>query len=234
MDSQKCIWMEAGVVDYQLCPLKQNCDLCDFHKEMIRGCRTQFSESTSAKIGLRYPDDSVLQFQPGLQYLDGHFWYRRTAAGRLRLGIDSFLWQLFSSIQKVITPKNGSILVQDQCFSWLLLEGGIIYLKTPIQGQILEINPFFQTGEIKDTHLYLAPENELWILELEESEQQKYHSLSKDQYFAQAEEDCNKFHKLIQTPGSPEQFTHPRTSHLTKNDFSKYLQSITDNHAFIC
>lgn len=234
MNSQKCIWMEAGAVEYQLCPLKQNCDLCDFHKEMIRGCRTHFSQSTSAKLGLRYPDDSVIQFQPGLQYLKGHFWYRRIAAGRIRLGIDAFLWQLFSSIQKVITPKNRTSLVQDQCFSWLLLEGGIIYLRTPIPGQIKEVNPFFQTGDIKDTHLYLAPENELWIMELEEDEQLNYDSLSRDQYFAQAKEDCHKFHKLIQTPGQSENFTPPRISQLNKNEFSKYLQTISNNHAFIC
>ncbi|MBT3229484.1 MAG: hypothetical protein HOD43_04960 [Candidatus Marinimicrobia bacterium] len=234
MDSQKCIWMEAGAVEYQLCPLKKNCDLCDFHKEMIRGYRTHCPQSASAKLSLRYPDNSVIQFQPGLQYLKGHFWYRRIAAGRIRLGIDSFLWQLFSSVQKVITPKNRSILIKDQCFSWLLLEGGIIYLRTPIPGKIIEINPIFQTGEIEDTHLYLAAENELWIMELEEDEPLTSDSLSRDQYFAQAKEDCHKFHKLIQTPEQSENFSPPLISQLSKNDFSKYLQTISNNHAFIC
>ena len=226
--------MEAGAVEYQLCPLKQNCDLCDFHKEMIRGCRTDFPKSTSAKLGLRYPDDSVLQFQPGLQYLNGHFWYRRIAAGRIRLGIDAFLWQLFSLVQKVITPKSKSILIKDQCFSWLVLAGGIIYLRTPIPGEIMEVNPFFQTGEIKDSHLYLAPESELWIMEMEESEHENYDCLSQDRYFAQARQDCDKFNKLVKGYGHSENFIPPGISRLKKSDFSKYLRSISNDHAFIC
>jgi len=234
MDSQKCIWMDAGAVEYQLCPLKLNCDLCDFHKEMIRGCRTHSSRSVSTMLGIRCPDDSVVQFQPGLQYLEGHFWFKRIAAGRIQLGIDAFLWHLFSSFHRLLTPKNTPVLIQDQCFGWLLLEGGIIYLRTPIAGKVVAVNPFFLAEEIKDTHLYLAPEHELWIVELEVSTPNKFTSLSRDQYTSQAKEDCSKFENINRVQDDSELSTRFRYPRMDKREFSKYLLMISDNHAFIC
>lgn len=234
MGSQKCIWMIAGAVEYQLCPLNQNCDLCDFHKEMIRGCRTHSSQSDAATLMLRYPDESVVQFRPGLQYLAGHFWYQRVASGRIRLGIDAFLWQLFSSIHKMVIPKTKIILGQDQCFSWLLLGSGIIYLKTPIPGQIVEINPLFQSEDILGSQLYLNKESDLWIMELEETVLTEHQSLSKEQYLNQVKEDTNRFRKLIQSDEHYDSASLSRTFLINKYEVSKYLQAISDNHAFVC
>ncbi len=234
MDSQKCIWMKAGAVDYQLCPLNQNCDLCDFHKEMIRGCRTHSPQSEAAEFTLRSPDESVVQFQPGLQYLSGHFWYQKVASGRIRLGIDVFLWQLFSSMHKMITPKTKTVLVQDQCFSWLLLKGGIIYLKTPIAGQITQVNPLFQSDVIQGSQLHLSKENELWIVELEVEDLKDGNGLSKEQYLYHVKSDRQKFQKLIRSDEPDENISFSRIFHLNKDEGSKYLQAISNNHAFVC
>ncbi len=234
MNTEKCIWMESGSVEYQLCPLKQNCDLCDFHKEMIRGSRTHSPQTKASVISLRAPHTSTIQFTPGLQYLPGHFWYKRVADGRIRLGIDSFLWQLFASIKNVVTPENKTILVEDQCLCWLVLDGGIIYLKSPVPGKTVLSNTLFYNQPIEDSHLYLSPEPELWLVEMEITEAIKLGYLSKEEYLTQTNLDCVKFNKLIHSETDSQQFPPAQKSLLNKAEFSKYLRTVSNNLAFIC
>ncbi|NQT61770.1 MAG: hypothetical protein HQ556_02325 [Candidatus Marinimicrobia bacterium] len=235
MDTKKCIWMEAGSVDYQLCPLNQNCDICDFYKEMMRGCRTMVSQNNTSDITIRNPGESVAEFTPGLQFINRHFWYKRVSERRIRLGIDGFLWHLFVSAHKIITPEINTTLVEDQCFSWLQLEDGIIYLRTPVPGQIIQSNPLFLAHDVSDSHLYLTPAQDLWFVELESSERStrlEYHP--KDEYLTQTRLDLEKLNTLVQIPEDEKSLQLTRKFQLPKNELSKYLLEISDNHAYMC
>ncbi|NQV14613.1 hypothetical protein HQ531_04075 [bacterium] len=232
MDTKKCIWMEAGAVEYQLCPLNQNCDLCDYHKEMTNGFRPRITHSDGAKINFWVPGSATTQFIPGLQYLSGHFWIKRVASGQIRLGIDAFLWRLFSSVYKVVTPKIRTDLADKQCFSWLFLNGGIIYLRTPVPGQIIETNPLFQEDVIQDSHLY--PTSDLWLLGLEEHGKSQLEFLSKEKYLLQTGEDCMKLKSYFPVDQESDKISIIGNHQLDKSEFSSYLQAISFNHAFIC
>jgi len=229
---EKCIWMEAGVVEYQLCPLKKNCEICDFHQEMIRGTRSSIPGITSLET--RCPDPSLTQFTPGLQYLDGHFWYKHVGAKRIRLGIDIFLWQLFASTQKVVFPQTGGQVQQDSCFCWLILSGGMAYLKTPVSGTIMAVNPRLDSDYIHDSQLLYSPENELWLIELEVGEDFQQGSLIKDQYLNQIREEQFQFEAIFMNRMDSEA---GRPDHITvdpRGDFRKYLQKVSRGQAFIC
>ncbi len=235
MESQKCIWMEAGSIEYQLCPLKQNCDLCDFHKEMMGGLRRSVNTAESKMLNLLTPEASVIQFTPGLQFTHRHFWIKRTGKGKMRLGIDAFLWQLFSSVQKIITAKIHTTLFEKQCFSWLQLEDDIIFLRSPMAGQILQTNPLFSSEHIQDRHLYMSPEEELWLVELAVDEttlERDY--LRKDEYLKLIEEDINRFKRLMENESNPTPQTILRRSQIGKKSFSKYLIDISDSLAYAC
>ncbi|MCF7808752.1 MAG: hypothetical protein K9M49_03545 [Candidatus Marinimicrobia bacterium] len=233
MSNEKCIWMEAGVVEYQLCPLKKNCDVCDFHEEMIRGCR--FQERSEGRILLtRKPDATLSQFQPGLQYLNGHFWYKRVGDKRIRIGIDNFLWQLFTSVHKVVFPQNGGQIVANQCFCWMLLSGGMIYVKTPFSGKIQNINPRFMGENLFASQLYLEPDNELWLLELETFDEKLIPSLSRELYLQGVDQDCSKFGQMFHTEDDSEGDQSCKILTNPRNDFRKYLQIVSDGKLFIC
>lgn len=232
METKKCIWMEAGAVEYQLCPLKLNCDLCEFHQEMISGSKTQAQLSDASRFPIRIPDTSILEFTAGVQFLQGHFWYKRVARGRIQLGIDSFLWQLFSSLKKVITPKLNAQILAKQCFGWLLIEGGIVYLKSPIQGSILRINPLFLQESIHDPHLYLVPQADLWLVEMEVDELEEHERLTKDGYLSMVASSKAQFDALIE--GDHSSSPTPRNSRLDKNGFSIFIKSISADHIYIC
>jgi len=227
--------MEAGVVEYQLCPLKLNCDLCEYHKEMTSRLRPHSLEANQKKIKLGIPEAQITQFTPGLQYLNRHYWIKRVGSGRIRLGIDSFLWHIFSSVQNIVTPKLNTTLHSRQCFSWLQLEGGIIYPRTPIAGQIITVNPQLNANPRQDTHLYLNPEEDLWLVELaiaEQLSQDECHS--KETYLKQTHEDLNRLNQIITTQDGQKTLALPRHALLCKSTFSKYLLSISDSMIYIC
>ncbi len=234
MESQKCIWMDAESVEYQLCPLNQNCDLCDFHQEMIRGCHPG-KTAESSTIEIRNPEATVIQFTPGLQFINRHFWLKRTGEGRVYLGLDAFLLQILSSAQKIITPKVTTPLVQKQCFAWLQLENDIIFLRTPISGTIINTNPRFNSQGTLNSHLYLGPEEDLWLLELEMDESElELEFLCMNDYMKQAKEDIKRFDELLQAREKATPHTLIRRSQLNKKVFSKYLLEVSNNFIFIC
>lgn len=235
METRRCIWMDAKSVEYQLCPLNQNCDLCDFHKEMMRGCRRPANNAESKTLNLLSPESSSIQFTPGLQFTHRHFWIKRTGKGKMSLGIDAFLWQLFSSVQKIITPKTYTSLVEKQCFSWLQLEDDIIFLRSPIAGRILQSNPMFNSEQIQDSHLYMSPEEDLWLVELAVDEATlKLEYLRRDEYLNLIEEDILRFKKLLGNETTPRSQTLLRRSQISKKSFSQYLINISDSLAYAC
>jgi glycine cleavage system H lipoate-binding protein len=235
MESQKCIWMEAGSIEYQLCPLKQNCDLCDFHKEMIRGYRRSAQMADVKTLNLLTPESSLVQFTPGLQFIHRHFWIKRTGKGKMRLGIDAFLWQFFSSVEKIITPKNYTPLFENQCFSWLQLVDDIIFLRSPLAGQILQSNPLFSSAQIQDSHLYMSPEEELWLVELAVDEGSLgLVYLRRDEYLKLIDEDIKRFMRIIENETKLPPQPGGRRSQVSKKAFSKYLMDISDSLAYAC
>ena len=235
MESQKCIWMDAESVEYQLCPLNQNCDQCDFNKEMMKRSHRPGYKTNPTFLQVRNPESSVIQFTPGLQFINRHFWIKRTGKGKVHLGMDAFMWQIFSSVQKILTPKLGTSLLQKQCFAWLQLEDDIIYLRTPVPGTILQVNPMFNATHIQDTHIYLSPEEDLWFVELALDESSfKIESLRKDEYLKLAKEDIHRFDNLLLNGHDEMPHALVRRSKLPKNAFSEYLREVSDSLAYIC
>ena len=149
--------------------------------------------------------------------------------------MDAFMWQLFSSVQKIITPKLGTTLLQRQCFAWLQMADDIIYLRTPVSGSILQVNPMFNATHIQDTHLYLSPEEDLWFVELAVVDSPlEIEFLRKDDYLKLAEKDIHRFDMLIQNKDDETPHALLRRSLVTKSAFSKYLYEVSDSLAYIC
>jgi len=230
----RCIWMDAKAVEYQLCPLKQNCDRCDFHQRMMKGGQHAPSKDP-AVVQVRKPEAAVLHFTPGIQYLHRHLWIRRSGETRVQLGMDTFLWQIFSTVQKVITASKGTELHSGQCCTWLQLKDQIIYLRTPAAGRIVQTNPLFDTESIHDHHLYLEPEAELWFIEMDtpiDALLPHYHS--KEIYLQQVNQDVRRFDRFSGDLGESSHVNGLRSSHLDRRSFTDFLKEISDNLVFAC
>ena len=236
MDTQRCIWMDAKAVEYQLCPLKHNCDACDFHKEMLQGCRAHTGATSSALMNLRDPEPDLIQFHPGLQYINGHYWYKRIGAGKIRIGLNAFVWQLFSSTHHVLMPALETLLVKEQCFSWLVLESGIVYLKSPFPGRVTAINPIFAPESNLNPPYFLLPESELWFLELQVDDDsfRSIQILAQDAYLEVVTHDQERLRTLTDSTADKVEYSLSRISQLSKHDFGRYLRQISEGRILIC
>jgi len=229
---QKCIWMEAGAVDYQLCPLNLNCDQCDFYVEMTSGNHPAHHNQASKLINLGLPRITELDFLAGLQYLRGHLWYKHIGAGLIQLGIDRFLWQLFSSPRKITTPAAGAKLADEQCLTWLQFDEVIVYIKAPFPSQIVQVNQLFQAPDLAGLQAPLVPLDELWLLELKVNHLEHLQLLSKVDFSKMNQTDHARLLRL--QPAAQEALPAFQKLQIGRQDFSNYLQLISNNRLFVC
>lgn len=75
------------------------------------------------------------------RYHPGHGWAMRERKNVVRIGIDDFAARLAGKIEGIELPKPGQWLRQGQR-SWKLLRGGkTAEMVSPIEGEVLEVNP---------------------------------------------------------------------------------------------
>ncbi len=211
--TQKCIWMEAGAVDYQLCPLNLNCEQCDFYLKMSRGCQ-QPGELTDSRnfISFQKPKIENIHFKAGYQYLPGHFWFKHISKNQLLVGMDDILWKLVCPPEGIILSDPGTHILRGSCFAWIIIPHGIIYLKTPLEGRVLRHNPILDKQELKLDELRTIPVEDKWFLALEvaENDLQSIEALTKQEYTDMVQQDCENIYQTV------------------NNNYSEHASSSTD------
>ena len=242
--SQKCIWMEAGAVEYQLCPLNLNCEKCDFYKEMASGCHLPAQTDNNHKyIAFRKPKLEDVTFQPGYQYLPGHFWFKHVAKNQIRVGMDDVLWSMVCPPEGIIFTDPGTQLRKDSCFAWIIIPHGIVYLKTPMTGRILSHNPKMVDKNLKLNELRYTAVEDKWLLDLEadDADFQSLGWLTQKEYTALVRKDCETIYQTVDTnyskhlPSSTQKLSlyEPEAERLIleKTNFIELLKNITVNLA---
>lgn len=98
-----------------------------------------------------------------LRYHPGHGWALRERKNVIRIGIDDFAARLAGRIEGIELPKPGQWLRQGQR-AWKLLRGGkSSEMVSPIEGEVLEVNP----EVLRDPSLLRRdPYGEGWLMTL--------------------------------------------------------------------
>lgn len=129
----KCVWMDAGVVDYKLCDRSYDCEHCPFD-EALHGPRAElFSPDESSSL-------NGCHLGRGLFYHPSHLWMRVEDRGELRIGLDDFGQRLLGAFYSMkLPPSEEEIKVGDSCCR-IALQSGIVTLLSPLSGRITETN----------------------------------------------------------------------------------------------
>jgi glycine cleavage system H protein len=77
----------------------------------------------------------------GIRYHPGHTWLKREGRNLARVGADEFAAKLAGNIEKVELPKPGQWFRQGQAFLKLHRNGEAATLISPIEGEVVEVNP---------------------------------------------------------------------------------------------
>ena len=162
-DEQLCIWMTAGLLSYQLCNRRLDCDNCAIDAVMHR----RFPESRAAEEGeSNRLAPRVVQDIPeeDFQYSRNHWWARKTVSGKVRLGIESGLAQTLLAVKGIVFPSPHQRLSKGQACIWIVMDGGTLALESPLDGVVQSVNHDL----IDKPHLLsLQPFDDGWLCEIE-------------------------------------------------------------------
>jgi glycine cleavage system H protein len=138
-DEQRCIWMSAGVLSYQLCDRMLECETCPLdHALRRRMPAADTSRHVSAET--RQPAPAPEGLRTGLRYSRNHCWIRRVAGGRIRIGVEPGISSVLLAPKTVVLPAANQSLRAGQTCLWIVAEGGTFPLESPVDGVVSGTN----------------------------------------------------------------------------------------------
>jgi glycine cleavage system H protein len=178
----RCVWMDAGVTEFKLCDKEFCCDTCTFNTNFVQ----QHKDTTTSPFqddlksmtdGRTMTADSyfntvlkkrldTLRNVPIPQdriYNRGQFWIQQNAAGNYHVGINHILANFFQPILSIVMSKAPANIHRHDPFCWIILPGGAITLRSPIDATITRFNPALQ--QVPNL-LNTAPFTGGWIMEI--------------------------------------------------------------------
>ena len=157
----RCVWMEAGILSYQLCELEFVCEKCPLDLAL----RQRFA-SREAILGCKAPAafSEIPQKQgEGMLYSRKHVWARSEGANRMRIGIERGFVSVLVAPKAVVLPALGELIVRNKVCSWIVLDGGTLPIVSPIGGKVIAVN----TQLAENPHsMSLSPLGQGWLFEL--------------------------------------------------------------------
>jgi glycine cleavage system H protein len=131
---QRCIWMSAGILSYQLCDREFDCDRCPLDRAM----RMHFSHGNREGREGRTP--SVTATTSEYLYSRDHCWVRPGDDGVVRVGLEPGFASILVDPKAIALPAIGETVSPGDFCCWIILPGGTIPLRSPVRGRILDTN----------------------------------------------------------------------------------------------
>ena len=88
----RCIWMDAEVIDYHICQLEYNCDACELHQRITNPKQSTIDKTSIITINIEDPQTD--SFQPGVQYYQNHIWIKHISMNQVHVGVDNIFFNL--------------------------------------------------------------------------------------------------------------------------------------------
>ncbi len=165
MQSQKCIWMECGYVEYKLCDRNFDCENCPFDQAM----KKEKSVDNSSQLLVKENKERNLILTLN------HIWLE-LKNNTVALGIDDFAQSMFSKNCSICFPILGERIVEGKTFLWFVGSFGAIGFQSPLEGFVVWIN-----SEVKEKP-YKFFESNSFDIELVRIRCENFDSLSKYSY----------------------------------------------------
>jgi glycine cleavage system H protein len=195
-NEQKCVWMTAGILSYQLCERQFDCDHCPLDSAL----RTFPQHSVGDKVQDKAPGKTreTGQLISGYLYSRKHCWIRSNEDSTVRVGIEPRFSSLLHNSKTVVLPSIGDPIQMSKACAWIVLEGGTLPISAPLDGTVTRTNALVvdRPFEIQDD-----PFEKGWLYEVTTSED--IFNLSSLYRIAEADriyrEDEQRFHSLVST-----------------------------------
>jgi glycine cleavage system H lipoate-binding protein len=136
----RCVWMSAGVLSYQLCERKLDCEQCPLDVAL----RQRFIEQQSMHGQGRAVIEARSSEQPRreMHYGRKHMWVSAVEDHRVQLGLEPGFTSILLSPKAVVLPSIGELIVCNKVCAWIVLDGGTLPIVSPISGKVCETNTY--------------------------------------------------------------------------------------------
>jgi glycine cleavage system H lipoate-binding protein len=157
----RCVWMTAGILSYQLCDHKFDCDNCPLDAAM----RRHFPSSNAPSPTPRHIQVDSETLPQDRHYTMNHCWVIPGSEGRpARVGIEPGLSSALLVPKSVVLPSVGQEVEVDQPCVWIVVDGGTFAVPAMCSGRIASRNDRL-TNEPQE--LFLHPLEQGWLYEIE-------------------------------------------------------------------
>jgi glycine cleavage system H lipoate-binding protein len=178
----RCVWMDAGVTSFKLCDLEFRCETCTFNMKITQQNKErkmsyapqEMQLSTDGKamtadaffnniLKTRLDHLRTINIPQDRIYSRGQYWIQQNATGNYRVGINHILANFFQPILSIVISKAPANIHRHDPFCWIILPGGAVTLRSPLEATITRFNPALQQ---KPNLLSAAPFDDGWIMEI--------------------------------------------------------------------
>ncbi len=157
--AQPCVWMVAGLLSYRLCDRDYDCEHCPLDAA-IHG-----AQAPPPPGAVEAPEaPPAWGIRDGLHYHPIYGWVADAAPRRLRWGLDGLTARLLDHVTAVVLPTPGTDLVQGEVACWVVDEGELVPLRSPVSGKVSRTNPAVQRDPALLIH---SPYDAGWLIEIE-------------------------------------------------------------------
>jgi glycine cleavage system H protein len=168
-DELRCVWMEAGVLSYQLCERQCDCDRCPLDVAIRmhpRGLPEAGAAPTAGGPAPR-PEDGLLRRDR--RYSRERCWVMpgdSTAGGDLavRVGLEPGFAAALLNPRSVVLPEPGAGIQRGTTHVWVVTEGHTFGILAPVSGTVVQANGALQ---VRPHILSLEPQDAGWLYTLQ-------------------------------------------------------------------
>jgi glycine cleavage system H protein len=181
---QRCVWMAAGILSYQLCDRMLECDGCLLDQAIRRRFLTAHPGSEREQPGSPEPE-TLEPLRAEFMYSPNHCWVRERNDRILLVGIEPGLGSVLLTPKAIVFPSVGQALHAGQTCLWIVMEGGTLPLECPVDGRVVTVN----TALEQNPHLlHQGPFDQAWLYELKPES-----PILEDPRLMDATEACKKY-----------------------------------------
>ena len=165
-DENKCVWMTAGILSYQLCEREFECEGCPLEAAI----HMHFSRpAPGAGQPERQPAEEPAALPGDRSYSPNHCWVR--TLGRTperhrmaRVGLEPGLVEALMMPKAVVLPSTGERLKRRRAHLWVVTEGGTFAVTAPTDGVVTATNANLTQ---RPHTLSSSPLEEGWLFEVD-------------------------------------------------------------------
>ena len=134
----RCVWMSAGVVSYQLCDRKLECEQCPLDIALRQRFVNELGMVPLKRSDVR--EQGKHEILSGMLYGRKHVWLRKGEDQTVRLGLEPGLASVLLSPKTIVLPAVGEQVVHNKVCAWIVMEGGTLPVVSPVSGKVRSTN----------------------------------------------------------------------------------------------